>query len=489
MSKIPVVDLFAGPGGLGEGFDSFEPKSRARGFRVALSIECDDWAHKTLELRTFFRQFTKRMVPAAYYRYLEGKVSRENLFEKYPIEAEAARAIARKATLGDPNETPAEEIDTWIAKALGDAHKSRQWVLVGGPPCQAYSLVGRARRTREDRRKFESDKRHYLYKEYLRILESHKPAVFVMENVKGLLSARLGGERIFGKICDDLAAAGYELHSVTGEPARDLANAWQPSAFLVRAEDFEIPQTRHRVFILGVRRDLKLAPNPLVMPGRAATVWEAIGDLPRLQSHLSNREKSKTDGWETARDRGLGMAHRLISSGKLGVRPLVLSKRRKPFEHRWFLDRRLKSPTNHEARGHIGDDISRYAFLAAAASALGTSLTLESFPKKLLPNHSNANTSDENIPFADRFRVQLAGKPASTITSHISKDGHYYIHPDEKQARSLTVREAARLQTFPDNYFFEGPRTEQYRQVGNAVPPLLARQIAHSVSGIFHAVR
>jgi DNA (cytosine-5)-methyltransferase 1 len=481
-AHIPVIDLFAGPGGLGEGFESLAPTSRHPGFRVALSIECDLWAHKTLELRTFFRQFPKGKVPDAYYRYLDGKMSRDGLFEKFPAQAAAASAIARKATLGDIS---TDEVDAWIETALGTARSTGRWVLVGGPPCQAYSLVGRARRTREARDKFESDERHYLYKEYLRILRRHQPAAFVMENVKGILSASLGGERIFGKICDDLAAAGYELHSVAGEAARDLASSWQPSAFLVRAEKHGIPQARHRVFIVGIRSDLLLAPGALAMSERTPTVWEAIGDLPAIQSHLSKKMTAKPCSWEKARDRGLAIADRFARGKRAPSRRSVLPKLKAPFEQRWFADRKLRRPANHDARGHMPEDISRYAFLAAVAAGLGTSLTLEGFPKELVPNHKNAKSDNGIVPFADRFRVQLAGKPSSTITSHISKDGHYFIHPKPELARSLTVREAARLQTFPDNYFFEGPRTEQYRQVGNAVPPRLAWQIAGTIAKAF----
>ena len=130
-------------------------------------------------------------------------------------------------------------------------------------------------------------------------------------------------------------------------------------------------------------------------------------------------------------------------------------------------------------------DLYRYFYAACFAQVEGQSPKLEDFPTDLLPAHKNAKRAANGSPlFVDRFRVQLSDKPATTVTSHISKDGHYYIYPDPEQCRSLTVREAARLQTFPDNYFFCGPRTSQYVQVGNAVPPLLARQIA----GIVHDV-
>ena len=244
---VKVVDIFAGPGGLGEGFDS-NPN-----FQIVLSIERDLHAHCTLETRAFFRQFRRGRAPKEYYAYLRGEISKECLFAAYSKQAVAAQVVARRAELGkkDPR-----VIDDWIKKALGHDHRTGRWVLVGGPPCQAYSLVGRARRSRESRELFESDERHYLYIEYLRILKRHRPAVFVMENVKGLLSANVAGERIFSKICDDLASAGYDLHSLTGQQTQDLAQDWSPSSFVVRAEDHGIPQTRHRVFIVGLRPQL-----------------------------------------------------------------------------------------------------------------------------------------------------------------------------------------------------------------------------------------
>ncbi|MDO9585313.1 MAG: DNA cytosine methyltransferase, partial [Syntrophales bacterium] len=134
----------------------------------------------------------------------------------------------------------------------------------------------------------------------------------------------------------------------------------------------------------------------------------------------------------------------------------------------WFADNRLGGALNHSTRGHIPGDIERYLFASIFGKIHKFSPLLKDFPTGLLPNHENVKNGSKGVPFGDRFRVQLYNSPATTITCHISKDGHYYIHPDPLQCRSLTVREAARIQTFPDNYFFEGPRTEQYRQVGNA---------------------
>jgi len=160
-------------------------------------------------------------------------------------------------------------------------------------------------------------------------------------------------------------------------------------------------------------------------------------------------------------------------------------KRKICFAADWFLDKRLGGFCNHEARSHMPSDLHRYLFAACFAKVHGRSPTLVDFPSLLLPDHKNVQENVSETIFSDRFRVQIASRVATTITSHISKDGHYFIHPDPSQCRSLTVREAARLQTFPDNYRFEGPRTEQYTQVGNAVPPLLALQVAKVVSKLF----
>jgi DNA (cytosine-5)-methyltransferase 1 len=146
----------------------------------------------------------------------------------------------------------------------------------------------------------------------------------------------------------------------------------------------------------------------------------------------------------------------------------------------WLFDGRLKRFPNNETRGHMLADLARYFYAALYGQIVGVSPKAKDFPQELAPDHRNW----ESGKFADRFRVQLWENPATTITSHISKDGHYFIHPDPGQCRSLTVREAARLQTFPDNYLFRGNRTQQFVQVGNAVPPFLARKIAASVYGL-----
>ena len=477
MVSTPVVDLFAGPGGLGEGFESY-CDSDNHVFKIGLSIEKDPYACKTLKLRAFRRNLDKNSLHDLYnyYRRPEEQLFNE-IIKKHEHEWEAATNTALQHELSVQNRsTTRRMISERIKKAQG-------WVLVGGPPCQAYSLVGRARRTNEARQKFESDHRHTLYEEYLDILKHFQPPVFVMENVKGILSATHKGSGIFHRICEDLSKAGYELHALSGQSSRDLAGSWVSDVFVVRAEEHGVPQTRHRVFILGVRKDLGISPKALSTQDPKIDLAGALAGIPPIRSRLSTDDS--VPRWLKAREYGVKLAggHPEMECPQSSGAEFVESKRATS----GFLgDRDLGGIPNHQSRSHIEEDIERYAFAASFAKTHGRSPKVGDFPEKLKPEHKNID--DEEVPFSDRFKVQMEKRPSSTITSHISKDGHYYIHPDPAQARSLTVREAARLQTFPDNYRFEGPRTEQYKQVGNAVPPLLAKKIAGVVADLLKRV-
>ena len=509
---IPVIDLFAGPGGLGEGFSSLLNCEQQRVFTIKLSIEKDAHAHRTLRLRAFFRQFAKDQRPNEYYKYLAGRIAETDLFKAYPKEAEVAAREAWLAELGSASTLNAE-----IDKRIKEALKSRaEWVLIGGPPCQAYSLVGRSRMIgREGLLKYEADPKHRLYRHYLRILGTHRPPVFVMENVKGLLSAKIKEEGIFQQILTDLrrpdlaipsgstSSLQYRLVPLAGG-SRDLLGEFHPEDFVVRSEKYGIPQTRHRIIIVGIRSDLTASPDLLSPVASTTTVEDVIADLPKLRSSLSKESDSARTWRDVIRtfpfdsfngalssqvvDALRRASERVGSKLDAGSRFVPIRSRPKRFFN-WFYDAKLRGVCNHESRGHIRSDLHRYFFAAVFAKTFGRSPLLEDFPTALLPNHQNVANALKETKFNDRFRVQMAGRPATTVVSHISKDGHYYIHYDSSQCRSLTVREAARLQTFPDNYFFEGPRTEQYKQVGNAVPPLLAKQIAEIVAAILRPAR
>ncbi len=508
--SYPVVDLFAGPGGLGEGFaSSVDEKGRPR-FTSAVSIERDDFAHQTLLLRHFIRQFPEGEAPDPYYAFLAGDISCEQLYQRYPDAHRDAASSALRISLGFESHAKVHGI---VRERIGG---NRRWALIGGPPCQAYSLVGRSRMKGDP--KFEHDEKHTLYLEYLRIIADHRPPVFVMENVKGLLSATIEGRSAITRIARDLSRPStaipgapsdlaYRLYSLTEEDIAD--EEVDPRLFVVRAEEHGIPQARHRMFIVGIRSDLKVRPG-LLKKMTAPTVQETIGSLPSIRSGLSKATDSAVAWLDELRAissmdvrRQLNGAshasevaqafdfHNLIKVKSPSAVSSTLYRMRRPVHDvlRSLYDDRLSVLTAHEARSHMGSDLRRYLFAATFAQKAGRSPKLADFPEGLLPEHRNVELGRTGKMFSDRFRVQLADQVSSTITSHISKDGHYFIHYDPAQCRSLTVREAARLQTFPDNYFFAGPRTAQYHQVGNAVPPQLAKQIAEIVAEVLDAVR
>ena len=479
---IKIIDLFAGPGGLGEGFSSYS-LNKSTPFKIAISIEKEPFAHQTLSLRSFYRQF--KSAPSEYYDYIQGKIDREKLFSLFPKQALKVEKETWQAELGGENFPHKIVVD----KIRSQISKNEECILIGGPPCQAYSLVGRSKMGKRDG--FQSDPRHTLYKEYLNIIGEFKPSIFVMENVKGILSSKLNGELIFNQILDDLKnpqkainpervrfrkGDTYSIYSfVTGKETE----AGNSKDFVIKSEEYGIPQARHRVILLGIRNDITATPEPLSKQEETVNVKDVIKDLPRLRSGLSKLEDNH-DNWEQEikKHNNSAEVYPSLSRGDNFIKSNTIPKTYCD----WYYDPKLGGVLNHETRSHISADLHRYHYIASYAQKKSVSPKLEDLPVKLLPKHKNVKAAiGKKSLFNDRFRVQKASSPATTITSHISKDGHYFIHYDPKQCRSLTVREAARIQTFPDNYKFEGPRTSQYHQVGNAVPPLLAKKIAEVV--------
>lgn len=352
-----------------------------------------------------------------------------------------------------------------------------------------------------------------------------------MENVKGILSSKISGKLIFEQILEDLRdpkkAVGkrtkykYNIYSLVQKPDESseiMGPVYTKSkSFTINFEKFGIPQQRHRVILLGIRSDIKKTPKILEELYTQITIDSIIDGMPPLRSGPSqkdfNTSQLKSFGskeWaKTIKNLGSGLAKRIQKIDAIHARAIrrnirnirqdlnqgskfVVSRNngfKKGFKDdlvSWLYDPRIGGFINHETRGHLKADLKRYLWAATFAEThqnrqLPSPKAYE-YPGFLAPKHKNWKSGSH----ADRFRVQVRNKPSTTVTCHISKDGHYYIHYDPTQCRSLTVREAARLQTFPDNYLFEGGRTAQYVQVGNAVPPYLANQIADIVFSLLN---
>lgn len=515
-----VVDLFAGPGGLAEGFASLHIDG-SRPFHIALSVEKDPIAHGTLRFRAFLRQF-KGGYPDRYYEFLNDGIDEPDWASEFPAEWAAAEIEALLLELGAQGASAV--LEPLVDAVQKDA--ASRTVVIGGPPCQAYSIVGRARNKGKAGYMPATDERHFLYREYIAILERIRPAAFVMENVKGILSSSVDGKAIFTQVLADLRAIGgdtraYELLALVraSDGSARLVATLEPRDFIICAEDFGIPQARHRVIIIGVRRDAVASAGlfnlPEVLPpadgGDAAparaTVRHVLTGLPRLRSGLSKADA--LESWAKALLEAVETVAAATADGDESLQAVcrALVNMRESFrrgEHpssrtgeaigglhadcpaelaEWLLDPKLKKVTGHWSRGHMPSDLARYLFVATFTQVHERSPVAKEFPAALAPAHRNWDTGH----FADRFRAQHWDAPSRTVTSHIAKDGHYFIHPDPAQCRALTVREAARLQTFPDNYLFLGNRTQQFTQVGNAVPPLLARQIAEALHRLLSA--
>lgn len=505
-----VIDLFSGPGGLGEGFASLD---NGNAFNIVVSAEMETSAHSTLTLRAFFRHAQRvgdQRALQAYYEFCASDKA-EHPSTAQPSLWKLAQNEARQLVLGETDSNASLDQIIKTNELGGD-----DTILIGGPPCQAYSHAGRARNKGKPNYDAEKDERHFLYRQYLRVLANAKPAIFVMENVKGILSSSPGGKRIFHEILKDLcdpvrASEGksgptYVIHSLTTETR--FEQGMDPDEidvrdFIIKAENYGIPQERHRVILLGVREDIH-SPTAQLKKSPGGSVWTAIGQLPPLRSRISPLRDDSASKWHTAvttvgkrlaidavnadmeeisrrlsdvcrnLDSTLSFGgNRVLHAGEIdsGVVPTVFSN--------WIFDSKLSVCLNHEAKSHMPSDLGRYLYAAIFCEIKMRRPTghKDFLLPGLAPEHANWESGD----FKDRFKVQAFDGPSSTMTCHISKDGHSIIHPDPLQCRALTVREAARLQTFPDNYFFQGNRTQQYHQVGNAVPPLLAKQIAEVV--------
>ncbi|MCG3661119.1 DNA cytosine methyltransferase [Aliarcobacter butzleri] len=298
-------------------------------------------------------------------------------------------------------------------------------VIIGGPPCQSFSSQGKAR----DPNGMKCDPRNYLYESYVKILNHFKPKFFVFENVSGILSTKINGKQIIDIIFKDMK----ENYKIIEDK----------NTLLLNAVDFGVPQERKRVIIIGVRKDLNIDVatiykdlGEIAKNEEIVTVHDAIGDLPKLYP---------------------GEGSEIIEH-----KPKIINKYLSKIR-----SNQLGTLHHHVARNHNELDKKRYKLMSKHKWTLGELYEKEPslvHPKKRLFNNS--------------YVVQHFDKPSKTIIAHLYKDGNQFIHPDHTQERTLTPREAARLQSFPDDFIFPCSKTQQYKQIGNAVPPLLAKHIA-----------
>ncbi|MFH1933732.1 MAG: DNA cytosine methyltransferase [Pseudomonadota bacterium] len=412
--KLTAIDIFAGGGGLSEGF------YRA-GFDIVNHIEQDSNATETLRTRVMFFLLKKMGLIKEYYAYLYGQRRRHDLISKYDLD----NLINNNVIQQEISDKTIDNIIQRVKLTMKMRGIKSIDVLMGGPPCQAYSLVGRAR----DPYKMEHDRRNYLYKYYIEFLKELNPEIFVFENVPGVLSA--GNGKLFDDIQEYMDDSGYEI-----------------SYCILNSADFMVLQNRKRVILIGWKKGNSFKYPSFERMEHTYRVKDVLDDIPNLKAGEGN---------EDARDYRVNDINAYLRRTKI----------------RTHYDKVI----NHVARPHRKEDLQIYKY-AIKKYLKGETLKYTDLPEKL-QFHKNRNS------FLDRFKViDQNGSASHTVVAHIAKDGHYYIHPDINQLRSLTVREVARLQSFPDNYKFEGSRTAQYIQVGNAVPPLMSEVIGQKIKEI-----
>lgn len=392
MSKYTFIDLFAGCGGLSEGFYK-------QNFKALAHVEIDHTACKTLRTRMKYYGYT-----SADKDVLELDITRDDVIDC---------------------------INTAVENNDVD-------VIIGGPPCQSFSSLGRAK----DENGMKNDPRNYLFESYIKILNHYKPKFFVFENVTGILTAKINNKHIINTIIEKLS----EEYKVTTKPNDHVLNS----------ANYGVPQIRKRVILIGVRKDIKIDVED---------VYNSI-----IKTHydpeMSETERIGLEKYVTVKDAIEELPALLPGEGKKEV----TFKYKK---HNAFL-KRIASQKNilldHVARNHNDTDIERYREMSKNHWTF----------QELLENRKDLRHEKQRV-FGNSYTVQWWDLPSKTIIAHLYKDGNQFIHPDYKQARTLTVREVARLQSFPDDFVFEGSRTDQYKQIGNAVPPLLAEAIAKAI--------
>jgi DNA (cytosine-5)-methyltransferase 1 len=405
--EIKYIDLFAGAGGLSEGF------IRA-GFIPVAHVEMNSDACSTIKTRTAYHWLKRNGKIHIYNDYLKSETKdKRELWKNVP--EHLINAVI--------NEEISDRTVSEIFKKIDSELKGEGVdLIIGGPPCQAYSVAGRARKD------MGSDPRNHLYKHYVKFLEKYQPKMFVFENVPGILSAKNG--EYLSKIFESVENVGYEVAI--------------PSKNYLNAKDFGVLQDRKRVIIVGWKKELDIKyPEFETTEYNFQVLKDLFSDLIPLKNG-----QGTLNAVEYARPATEYLKQTKIRSG-------------------------LDFVTQHVARPNNDNDLEIYQ-IAIDQWNNGKRLNYAELPKRLI-KHSNTES------FVNRFQVVNGEGISHTVVAHIAMDGHYYIHPDKRQNRSISVREAARIQSFPDDYFFEGSRTAAFKQIGNAVPPLMAQKIAEKI--------
>lgn len=395
--SLNFIDLFAGASGMSEGFVK-------AGFTPISHIEMNKEACDTITTRSAYHFLKSENYIELYYKYIQGKITKEKFFSSLPPEIS-------KSTIN------VEINDKTIKPLFEEIKKSKKEIdlIIGGPPCQAYSLLGRHQ---DD---IEKDPRNKLYIQYGRFLKEFQPKAFVFENVPGMLSANKGQH--FKNLKTYFKKLGYEVYHDT-----------------LDASDYGVVQARKRIIIVGWKKENDFGFPDFEKTDLKFTVNDAFADLKKLTP---------------------GEVH-LVSS---------YTKRKNSYLEQFELRNGVNFVTQHISRPHNDRDLAIYKTAIEKWNKDQERLKYPDLPEEL-KTHKNESS------FIDRYKVVNGKGVSHTVVAHIAKDGHYYIHPDIEQCRSISVREAARLQSFPDDFYFEGSRSAAFKQIGNAVPPLMANAIA-----------
>lgn len=407
---LNFIDLFAGAGGLSEGFIR-------GGYTPLAHIEMDKYACDTLKTRAAYHWLKENNKLDIYEKYLFEKVEKEDgtkLWNQVPPE------VINTVIHNEISDITLPELFNKIDTLRGDKQVD---IIIGGPPCQAYSIIGRAR----DSEKMKSDPRNFLYRYYIKFLKRYEPTMFVFENVPGILSAKNGVH--LENIKKGIRKAGYEIQLKK-----------------LKASDYGVLQNRERVILVGWKNELDMHYPNLKKEVNTFKI------LPDLFSDLPSRQP------------GEGGLTSIVKYTNQTTQYLEQSHIRNGVDY----------TTQHIARPHNSTDLEIYRRAINLWLNKKERLNYAKLPSEL-QTHNNKKS------FLNRFQVVNPDGCCHTVVAHIAMDGHYYIYPSLQQIRSITIREAARIQSFPDDYFFEGSRSAAFKQIGNAVPVVLAHKIAEEL--------